>query len=80
VGGADLERGTGLRGLMDRLAALDGTLAIDSPPGGGTRLRARIPCTAGALVADAQDSGPPDAAVGRLPSPVAGRSVHGDPH
>ena len=35
--------GTGLRGLQDRLAALDGALAIDSPPGEGTRLRAVIP-------------------------------------
>jgi signal transduction histidine kinase len=44
VGGADVERGTGLRGLQDRLAAVDGTLRIESPPGGGTRLHARIPC------------------------------------
>jgi len=43
VGGADIEGGTGLRGLQDRLAALGGTLAIDSPPGRGTRVEARIP-------------------------------------
>jgi signal transduction histidine kinase len=43
VGGADPRTGSGLRGLADRLAALDGTLAIDSPVGGGTRLSARIP-------------------------------------
>jgi signal transduction histidine kinase len=43
IGGADPESGTGLRGLFDRLAALDGELVIDSPPGHGTRLRARIP-------------------------------------
>ena len=43
IGGADIERGTGLRGLQDRLAALDGTLDIESPPGGGTRLSATIP-------------------------------------
>jgi len=42
-GGADPLRGTGLRGLGDRLAALDGTLEIDRPGGGGTRLRARLP-------------------------------------
>jgi signal transduction histidine kinase len=42
-GGADLAAGSGLRGLADRLAALDGTLALDSPLGGGTRLEARIP-------------------------------------
>ena len=44
VGGADLGRGSGLRGLEDRLAALDGSLSLDSPAGRGTRLRARIPC------------------------------------
>ena len=43
VGGADIEGGTGLRGLQDRLAALDGRLSIESPPGEGTRLRAVIP-------------------------------------
>jgi PAS domain S-box-containing protein len=43
VGGAQLEGGTGLRGLGDRIAALDGTLVLDSPPGCGTRLLARIP-------------------------------------
>jgi len=46
VGGVDVMSGTGLRGLVDRLAALGGTLAIDSPSGGGTRLQARIPCAA----------------------------------
>ena len=43
VGGADSSSGSGLRGLADRVAALDGTLSLDSPPGRGTRLRARIP-------------------------------------
>jgi signal transduction histidine kinase len=43
VGGADATRGSGLRGLADRVASLDGTLALDSPAGGGTRLRAEIP-------------------------------------
>jgi signal transduction histidine kinase len=42
-GGADPDRGTGLRGLADRVQALDGRLAITSPPGVGTRLRAEIP-------------------------------------
>jgi signal transduction histidine kinase len=46
VGGADVAAGSGLRGLQDRLAAVDGTLHIDSEPGGGTRLEARIPCPA----------------------------------
>jgi signal transduction histidine kinase len=44
VGGASVEGGTGLRGLQDRLAAVDGTLGIESPPGVGTTLRARVPC------------------------------------
>jgi PAS domain S-box-containing protein len=42
-GGADFAGGTGLSGLADRAAALDGTLTIVSPPGGGTRLRAELP-------------------------------------
>jgi len=44
VGGADVARGSGLRGLSDRVAALDGTLSLQSPAGRGTRLRAEIPC------------------------------------
>jgi signal transduction histidine kinase len=44
VGGADATQGSGLRGLTDRVAALDGTLAVDSPVGGGTRLHVEIPC------------------------------------
>ena len=44
VGGADPSRGTGLTGLKDRLAALDGRLEVDSPEGGGTVVRADIPC------------------------------------
>jgi signal transduction histidine kinase len=43
VGGASTDRGSGLRGLADRLAAVDGTLSIVSPPGRGTRVVARIP-------------------------------------
>jgi signal transduction histidine kinase len=43
VGGADLSRGSGLRGLADRVEALGGTLHVDSPPGHGTRLVAEIP-------------------------------------
>jgi signal transduction histidine kinase len=44
VGGADPAAGTGLRGMADRLAALDGRLEVHSPPGGGTVIRANIPC------------------------------------
>jgi signal transduction histidine kinase len=43
VGGADPARGSGLRGLADRVEALDGRLEIDSPPSRGTRLSAEIP-------------------------------------
>ena len=43
VGGAAAGGGSGLRGLADRLAALGGELTLDSPPGHGTTLRARIP-------------------------------------
>jgi signal transduction histidine kinase len=43
IGGARLDAGSGLRGLADRVGALDGRIALDSPPGGGTRLRAEIP-------------------------------------
>jgi signal transduction histidine kinase len=44
AGGADPAAGSGLRGMADRLAALDGTIVVDSPPGGGTRVRGVIPC------------------------------------
>jgi signal transduction histidine kinase len=55
VGGADREGG-GLRGLADRVEALRGRLVLDSPAGGGTRLRADIPV----------DSSPP------VPAPAVG--------
>jgi signal transduction histidine kinase len=44
VGGADVGGGSGLRGLGDRVAALDGSLNVDSAPLGGTRIHAVIPC------------------------------------
>jgi PAS domain S-box-containing protein len=43
VGGALGSAGSGLSGLHDRIAALNGTLAVDSPVGEGTRIRAEIP-------------------------------------
>jgi signal transduction histidine kinase len=43
VGGADAAKGSGLRGLADRVSALDGRLVLDSSPEGGTRLRAEFP-------------------------------------
>ncbi len=42
-GGADPERGSGLRGLRDRVEAVGGRLEIDSPPTGGTAIRATLP-------------------------------------
>jgi signal transduction histidine kinase len=43
VGGAELTRGSGLRGLADRIEALGGRLEIQSAHGAGTRLLAEIP-------------------------------------
>ena len=43
-GGATDANGSGLRGLADRVEALDGRLRVWSPVGGGTRVRAEIPC------------------------------------
>jgi len=44
VGGADPDAGSGLRGLADRIGALDGELTVESPAGAGTRVRVEIPC------------------------------------
>ncbi|MER6115817.1 CHASE3 domain-containing protein [Streptomyces sp. NPDC001743] len=44
IGGMDMAHaGSGMTGLADRVAAFDGSLAIDSPPGGGSTIRIRIP-------------------------------------
>lgn len=43
-GGANPELGTGMRGLRDRILALEGTFAFTSPPGQGTRITVEIPC------------------------------------
>ena len=45
VGGADPATGSGLAGLADRVTALGGRLEVQSPPGGGTVVRARLPFT-----------------------------------
>jgi signal transduction histidine kinase len=44
VGGADPAQGTGLRGLADRLAVIEGRLEVESERGRGTTIRAQIPC------------------------------------
>jgi signal transduction histidine kinase len=46
VGGADPTRGSGLRGLHDRVAAMGGRLWVTSPPGQGTLVQAWLPCRA----------------------------------
>jgi PAS domain S-box-containing protein len=43
-GGASIDAGSGLRGLADRVAALDGQLRLDSPIGSGTVVRVELPC------------------------------------
>jgi signal transduction histidine kinase len=43
-GGAQVVAGSGLAGLRDRLEALDATLAVESPEGAGTTVRAELPC------------------------------------
>jgi signal transduction histidine kinase len=45
IGGADASRGSGIRGLQDRVAALGGRITIESPPGQGTLVVAEIPIT-----------------------------------
>jgi signal transduction histidine kinase len=44
IGGAKAGAGSGLRGLTDRVEALGGQLSVRSPAGGGTTVRAEIPC------------------------------------
>ena len=44
IGGADTERGSGIRGLADRVEAVGGRLRVWTPHGGGTRVKADVPC------------------------------------
>ena len=46
IGGADPGRGSGLRGLEDRVSAVRGTFGVETRPEGGTRVFAEIPCDA----------------------------------
>jgi PAS domain S-box-containing protein len=46
VGGARIDAGSGLTGLIDRVGAADGTLSVESPPGEGTLVRAVLPLSA----------------------------------
>ena len=64
VGGAELNGGTGMQGLADRVGALNGSLAVDSPPGVGTRVTAVIPLNGGQL---GEESMPQSGAMRVLP-------------
>jgi PAS domain S-box-containing protein len=55
TGGAQPSAGSGLAGLADRLAALDGTLTVSSRPGEGTHIRAEIPLSAGTPTTPARE-------------------------
>ncbi|HEY3163817.1 MAG TPA: sensor histidine kinase [Candidatus Limnocylindrales bacterium] len=59
-GGADPTAGSGLRGLADRLAALDGQLTVSSPDGGGTLIRAELPIRPREAPLAGTPSGSPD--------------------
>jgi signal transduction histidine kinase len=52
IGGADPVRGSGLRGLHDRIEALGGTFSVHSPVGGGTTVTCELPLTTGSVWAD----------------------------
>jgi signal transduction histidine kinase len=66
AGGAKPYPGSGLTGLQDRVAAVAGTLTLDSPPGSGTRLRAVIPLSASH---DAANAASPATSSDRVTSP-----------
>jgi PAS domain S-box-containing protein len=59
AGGADFGSGSGLQGLRDRIAAVDGALDIDSRPGTGTIMRARLPIGGSSAGAAAATPHPP---------------------
>ena len=73
AGGADLDRGSGLRGLADGVETLGGTLQIDSPLGSGTRLRAILPLGEDpTLMRLSRSPTMPNSPFSRLPSVAAG--------
>jgi signal transduction histidine kinase len=74
-GGAELARGSGLVGLMDRVEALGGRLSLHSPRGAGTTVQVLLPLTAPSahaveLTAFSTDAGDARAARGRTPESV----------
>ena len=60
IGGAQPSAGSGLTGLADRLAAVDGTLTVSSEPGTGTRIRAEIPLSTGTPMTRTLENGARD--------------------
>ena len=91
VGGAELDGGSGIQGLMDRVGALSGTLGCDEPAGDGTRVTASIPLERGGRRGAGRRAHPEPRAAGRasgtpptrtaLPPARArarGRSAHSD--
>jgi signal transduction histidine kinase len=61
IGGADVADGSGLRGLIDRVEALDGQADIDSPAGSGTRISVELPAMPVAVVVGTGVAAEPDA-------------------
>jgi PAS domain S-box-containing protein len=83
VGGAEASAGSGLVGLIDRVEALGGRVALDSPPGDGTRISIEMPVTAEPIGGVARvpvgrrstpDDGPPPAL--ELSQPVDAATLH----
>ena len=70
VGGASMERGTGIRGLLDRVDVLGGELWLTSPRSAGTRLSVALPVS---------QTGPPEAAEHAVPDRVTVSGSAGDP-
>ena len=78
AGGADMRGGTGLSGLADRVAALDGELTVTSVPGAGTTVHAEIPLPGCGSRPDVCVVDTPDAIPARAPRPGSrGRSCAG---
>jgi signal transduction histidine kinase len=75
IGGAEPRSGSGLRGLADRLGAVGGELELDSPPGHGTTLRARIPIPLAAAEPVAAAGAPAAAPAGRQRDSFARRTL-----
>jgi PAS domain S-box-containing protein len=82
-GGAEVSAGSGLVGLIDRIEALGGRLALDSPPGRGTRISIEMPLTAQPIGDVARvparrrstpDDGPPP--LPELSQPVDAATLH----